>query len=393
MRPLLSSRLHVSATNQLQVTDVLRVITRLNIGGPARQALLLTRELAARHPTVLVAGHAPSEEGKFSDASVPVVRVPLVRAPRPRHDLAAYRTVKRLIRDLRPKIVHTHMAKAGAVARLAARSAGNVRTVHTFHGHVLEGYFSPPVERAFIHAERFLARRTDVLIAVSEEVRDALLDIGVGDPQRFRVIPLGFELDSLLSISGKTGVLRKEIGLGQQALLIAVLGRITAIKDHGTLLHAVARIPNAHLLVLGDGDLRAESERLARTLQIADRTHFLGWRLDIENVLADVDVVALTSRNEGTPVSLIEAAAAGKPVVATAVGGTGFVVRSEETGFLVPPGDAGAVAAALVRLLNDAALAKKFGQAGREHVRQRFSHQRLLRDISDLYDELKPAGR
>ena len=329
----------------------------------------------------------------MSDPDVPVLRVPLVRAPRPKHDLAAYKAVKRLIRDLRPKIVHTHMAKAGAVARLAARSAGDVRTVHTFHGHVLEGYFTPLVERAFIRAERFLAGKTDVLIAVSEEVRDALLEIGVGNPERFRVIPLGFELDSLLSIQGKTGTLRDEIGLDPASPLIAVLGRITAIKDHATLLRAVARVPNAHLVVLGDGDLRSDTERLAHTLQIADRTHFLGWRLDIENVLADVDVVALTSRNEGTPVSLIEAAAAGRPVVATAVGGTGSVVRSGETGFLVPPGDVEVIAAALVRLLSDVGLAKRFGQAGRDHVKERFSHHRLLRDIADLYDELKSGGR
>ena len=369
-------------------TDVLRVITRLNIGGPARQALLLTRELSSEHPTVLAAGHAPPEEGELDDPSVPVVRVPLVRAPRPLKDIAALRAVRSLIQDLHPRIVHTHMAKAGAVGRLAARRFGDVRTVHTFHGHVLEGYFSSPVERAFIRAERFLAARTDALIAVSDEIRDVLLDMRVGRPEQFHVIPLGFELDVFLSVEGKTGDFRSEIGLDLDTPLVAVIGRVTAIKDHETLLHAVARLPGTHLAVLGDGDRRTEAEDIARALHIADRTHFLGWRHDLTKVLADVDVVALTSRNEGTPVSLIEAAAARRPVVATAVGGTAAVVRNGVTGLLVQAREAEDVAAALGRLLGDPSLAERFGRAGRDHVRERFSHHRLLRDIADLYEDL-----
>lgn len=368
-------------------SDILRVITRLNIGGPARQALLLTRELS-RFPTVLCAGHAPPEEGELSDPSVRVVRVPLVRALRPHKDVAALRAVRSLIRDLHPKIVHTHMAKAGAVGRLAARRFPEVRTVHTFHGHVLEGYFSPPVERGLILAERFLAKRTHVLIAVSNEVRDALLDLGVGSAEQFRVIPLGFELDAFLSVDGKTGEFRREIGLDIDSPLVAVLGRVTGIKDHETLLRAVAKLPQVHLAVLGDGDRRSDIEDLSRALGVADRTHFVGWRLDVAEVLADVDVVALTSRNEGTPVSLIEAAAAGRPVVATAVGGTRSVVRDGATGLLVGPGDPDAVASALQRLLGRPSLAEEFGRAAREHVKEKFSHRRLLKDVSDLYGEL-----
>lgn len=370
-------------------TTILRVITRLNIGGPAKQALLLTRHLAPEYQTVLAAGDSPSEEGELSDPSVPVVRVPLVRALRPHKDVTGFRRVRSLIKYLRPTIMHTHMAKAGAVGRLAALRFDGVRTVHTFHGHVLEGYFSAPVERAFIRAERFLADRTDVLIAVSDEVRDALLDLGVGRPERFRVIPLGFDLDAFLSLQGKTGEFRRELGLDLEAPLVAVVGRLTRIKDHEALLHAVATLPGTHLAVLGDGDLRAQIEGLAHTLRIADRTHFLGWRHDLANVLADVDVVALTSRNEGTPVSLIEAAAAGRAVVATAVGGTAAVVRDGVTGFLVRPREPEAIAAALDRLLRDPTLAATLGRSAREHVKDRFSHRRLLRDVSDLYDELK----
>lgn len=367
---------------------ILRVITRLNIGGPARQALLLTRELSSIYPTVLAAGQAPPQEGELSDEAVQVMRVPLVRALRPHMDVAGFRALRNLIHDLEPKIVHTHLAKAGAVGRLAARRFHGVRTVHTFHGHVLDAYFSAPVERAFIRAERFFAERTDVLIAVSDEIRDELLDMGIGRPDQFRVIPLGFELDAFLAVEGKTGEFRSEVGLDLDTPLIAVIGRVVAIKDHATLLRAVAKVPHAHLAVLGDGDLRARIESLSRALNIADRAHFVGWRLDLANVLADVDVVALTSRNEGTPVSLIEAAAASRPVVATSVGGTRSVVRDGVTGLLVGPTDPDAVAAALQRLLADRGLAEKFGSAAREHVKERFSHRRLLSDVSDLYTEL-----
>lgn len=337
---------------------------------------------------MLSSGYAPPEEGELSDPSVQVVRVPLVRALRPHKDIAALRAVRTLIRDLQPRIVHTHMAKAGAVGRLAARRFPEIRTVHTFHGHVLEGYFSRPVERALIRVERFLAMKTDVLVAVSDGVRDALLDLGVGRPEQFRVIPLGFELDAFLSVEGKRGEFRKGIGLDLDTSLVAVMGRITGIKDHATLLRAIARLPGVHLAVLGDGDQRSDIEGLSRALDIADRTHFVGWRLDVANVLADVDVVALTSRNEGTPVSLIEAGAAGRPVVATAVGGTASVVRDGVTGLLVAPGDAEGVASALRRLLEDRPLAAEFGKAAREHVKDAFSHRRLLRDVNDLYGEL-----
>lgn len=367
---------------------VLRLITRLNIGGPAIQALLLTRELQDRYPTVLATGRAPEHEGELSDPEVDVTYVPLVRAISPPKDLSAYRAVSRLMREHRPRILHTHMAKAGTIGRLAARRDHSIKTVHTFHGHVLEGYFSPQIEKAFMRMERYLARRTDALIAVSEEVRDSLLDLGIGTSDRFHVIPLGFKLDQFLDIEGSRGGFRKELGLALDTPLVAVLGRVTAIKDHATLIRAIAELPDVNLAILGDGDLRSQTEALVLTLGIKDRTHFVGWRTDVAAALADVDVVALTSRNEGTPVSLIEASAAGCPVVATDVGGVRSVVEDGVTGFVVPPGDPAAVAAALDRLLSDQTTTERFGRAGREKVRERFSHLRLIDDITALYDDL-----
>lgn len=373
-------------------TTVLRLITRMNIGGPTRQALLLTHRLRHSHPTVLAAGQAPPSEGELTDTAVPVHRIPLVRPLSPRQDAASIARTRRLIRELRPRILHTHMAKAGAVGRLAALSIPGVRprTVHTFHGHVLEGYFSPAVERSFIAAERALARRTDVLIAVSPEVRDSLLDLGVGEPSRYRVVPLGFELDEHLAVRGPSHVLRERLRLDENTPLLGIVGRLAPIKDHRTLLRAMPDIPSAHLAILGDGQERGPLSALARELGVADRVHFTGWWHDVPGAMADLDVVVLTSRNEGTPVSLIEAGACARPVVATRVGGVEHVVEDGSSGLLVPAGEPAAVARAVNTLLASPATRSEMGSRGRRLVRDRFSADRLMSDITAIYDELAP---
>jgi len=369
--------------------SVLRLITRLNIGGPAIQALLLTRALRDSYPTILATGTPPDEEGELTDPAVEVVRVPLVRPIRLPTDIAAYRSVHRLIESSGIRLIHTHMAKAGIIGRLAARrSRTPVKTVHTFHGHVLEGYFTPPVEKAFVAIERSLARRTDALVAVSNEVRDSLLALGIGSPQRFHVVPLGFDLSPFLGISEPSGVLRTQLGLSPGARLIGTAGRIVAIKDHETLLRAMTKVPEAHLAILGDGENRADVEAAVRRLGLEERVHLLGWRLDMAACLADMDVVVLTSRNEGTPVSLIEASACARPVVATDVGGVRSVVLDGRTGLLARAGDDAAIASHLLTLLNHPATASDLGRAGRKHVRDRFDHSRLIADIEELYGSL-----
>lgn len=368
---------------------VLRLITRLNIGGPARQALLLTRALAGDFPTVLAAGHAPASEGELTDDDVPVVRVPLVRPIRPATDLAAFRQVRSLLKTRRVALVHTHMAKAGAVGRMAAASVKpRPRTVHTFHGHVLEGYFSPAVQRGLIQAERALARGTDVLIAVSDEVRDELLDLGIGRPSQYRVIRLGFDLAPHLAVRQPSSSLRRAIGVAPGTPLAAIVGRLAPIKDHDLMLRAMVDAPGLHLAVLGDGDARSELEAQARHLGIGDRVHFTGWWHDIPAAMSDVDMVVLSSRNEGTPVSLIEAHACARPAVATDVGGVRTVVKDGETGLLVPSGDIHSLAAALRRLVEDPSLRERMGSAGRRHVAERFSQTRLIAEVSALYREL-----
>ena len=368
---------------------VLRLITRLNIGGPARQALLLTKELGDEFPTLLAAGKPQPGEGELSAADVPVTKIPLARNLNPAIDLRALVATRRLLRRSGARLVHTHMAKAGAVGRMAAFSTSpRPRTVHTFHGHVLEGYFRPAVERAFVRMERGLARRTDVLIAVSDEVRDQLLELGVGKPSQFQVIPLGFDLTSFLRVEGRSGRLRSDLGIGDHVPLVGVLGRLAPIKDHHTLFEAMEKLDDAHLAVLGDGELLPTLRAKALAMGLGDRVHFAGWRHDVADAISDMDVVALSSRNEGSPVSLIEALACGRPIVATDVGGVRSVVRDGETGFLLPPGDATAIATKIGLLLRDPDLRARFGASGRRDVEHRYGRERLLTDIRSLYSEL-----
>lgn len=369
-------------------TRVLRLVTRLNIGGPARQALLLTKELEERFPTVLAAGRPTESEGEMSDPDVAVRYVPLVRPLHPRSDVQALGAVRRLMRETQPAIVHTHMAKAGLVGRVTATTVRpRPRTVHTFHGHVLEGYFKPAVQRTFIEIERRMAARTDALVAVSDEIRDGLLELGIGRPAQYRVIPLGFDLSPFSAVDAPTGLLRKALALEADTPLVGVIGRLVPIKDLGTAIAAVARLEGVHLALVGDGECRAELEGQARAHGIADRVHFTGW-WDVPAALSDVDVVLLTSRNEGTPVSLIEAAAARRPVVATRVGGVPLVVDDGATGFLAPAGDPVALAAHLERLLASPGLRRSMGEAAQLRVLDRFSKERLLGDISELYERL-----
>jgi len=304
-------------------------------------------------------------------------------------DARALAAVRRLLGETGAGLLHTHMAKAGTIGRVAATTMSRrPRLVHTFHGHVLEGYFPPTVQRAFIEIERALARRTDALVAVSPEVRDALQYLGIGARQEFHVIPLGLDLEPFLSVSGPRQELRRHLGLGPDRPLVGVVGRLVAIKGLDVLLDAIFLLPDVHLAVIGDGNERAALTGRARSLGLADRVHFVGWWPDIPSAMSDCDVVALTSRNEGTPVALIEALAAGRPVVATDVGGVRHVVEDGVSGWLAPPDDPAAVAGLLRRVLDDPEPAAAFARAGRESVRGRFGQERLVADIRALYTDL-----
>jgi glycosyltransferase involved in cell wall biosynthesis len=269
-------------------------------------------------------------------------------------------------------------------------------TVHTFHGHVLQEYFSRLRNAAFAETERRLAARTDALVGVAPWVRDDLLAMGIGRPDRWHVVPIGVDVDTLLRRRVPVAQARARLGLPVDGPVIGVVGRLAPIKDHRTFLEAAARLlrerPDVTFVVAGDGELRGDLEREARTL-LGDRVRFLGWVHDLPALYGAMDIVALTSRLEGTPVSLVEASASGTPAVATSVGGVPDVVRHEVTGLLVPPRDPVAVAAQLLTLLEDPEGARRMGDEGARWVRTRFSQERLADDLTRLYGELLERKR
>jgi glycosyltransferase involved in cell wall biosynthesis len=375
---------------------VARVIARLNVGGPAQQVILLTAGLdPERFQSTLITGVPSPNEGDLAPSArsrgiAPVVIPQLGRAIRPAHDLTALGKLVGLFRRLRPDLVHTHTAKAGTLGRLAARLAGVPLVVHTFHGHVMEGYFSPALTRVFLGIERALARRTDRIVTVSPRVREALLALGIGRPEQVEVVPLGLPLERFVAaVPGRAG-LREQCSVPRGVPLLGIVGRLVPIKDHPTLLAAMTReeVGAAHLLVLGDGVRRAALEAMARSLGLWSRVHFLGWRDDLEAILPQMDMVICCSRNEGTPVAVIEAMAAGVPVLSTDVGGVGDLLTHGETGWLVPPGDPAALARGIRDLLADGGRRRRLVAAARPAALAAHGASGLIRRIEALYTSL-----
>jgi glycosyltransferase involved in cell wall biosynthesis len=381
-------------------TRVLRIIARMNVGGPAIQAALLSDGLSPdRYETRLVTGTTGLAEGDYLELTgrrlSNITTVPaLGREIALLSDLAAYREVAAIIRDFRPHVVHTHTAKAGLIGRLAARRAGVPVIVHTFHGHVLRGYFSRPKEALFIRMERALAAITTRLITVSDQIRRDLLALGIGRPDRFDVVRLGLDLSRFEHAHARTGELKRELGVAPDTRAVGIVARLVPIKAHETFLEMAALVararPDTVFLIVGDGERRAALEETARALGILDRTRFLGWRADLDRVYADLDAVVLTSRNEGSPVALIEAMAASRPVVSTRAGGVPELVG--DAGLLADIDDAAGLAAAVERILAEPTLAQQLGRRARCRVVPAFSHERLIADIDGLYQRLLPSG-
>jgi glycosyltransferase involved in cell wall biosynthesis len=380
---------------------VLRVIARVNMGGPALHVAYLTAGLRDRgYDTTLVAGSLARGEDSMefvADAlGVEVERLPgLRRDISPVRDVLAVWRLAQVIRRERPAILHTHTAKAGAVGRMAALVAGDARppiVVHTFHGHVLRGYFGPLRTFGFRLLERWLARATTALIAVSPEVRDDLVALGVAPREQFTVVRLGIELRERVDDVNGRDETRRVLGIGPERFTVGWIGRMTEVKRTGDVLLAFKRLRDrgvdATLCLVGDGPERDRVERRAHELGIMRSTLFLGYQEDVAPFYAAFDAMILPSGNEGTPVSAIEALAAGRPVVATRVGGVPDVVRDGEDGFLVDRGAVDDLAEALARLAADPTLRKRMGEAGRERVLPRYAVDRLVDDVDRLYRTL-----
>jgi glycosyltransferase involved in cell wall biosynthesis len=380
---------------------IVRIFSRLNVGGPSLHVIHLAAGLAPQgYDTRLVVGRESEREGSLLDLALARgVNVHaldgLGREIHPLGDLRALFGLWRLLRDFRPHVVHTHTAKAGVLGRLAAIAARVPVVVHTYHGHVLRGYFGALVNALFRAIERALGALSSALVTVSDSVKEDLVALGVAPAHRIRVVPLGLELDALAGELPRGG-LRREAGIADGEPLVGLVGRLVPIKDVPTFLRAarllLERRPGVRFSLVGDGEDRAALEAEVLSLELTHAVRFHGWRRDLPAVYGDLDVVVNCSRNEGTPVALIEALAAGRPVVATAVGGTPDLLQRGAFGTLVPAGDAGALADAIEAALANPEAARARARAGRAHVLAHHGVPRLLRDVDALYRELL-AGR
>lgn len=380
---------------------ILRVIARLNMGGPAIHVSSLAAGLEPRgYETTLVAGSLARGEDSMAFLAerldIPVRTIPeLQREVSPIDDARSVMRMREIIRELRPHILHTHTAKAGAIARAAALVSGAARPailVHTFHGHVLKGYFDPVRTAFFKKVERSLARVTDALVAVSPEVRDELVAAGIAPREKFSVIRLGIPLEERLGDATADLDYRRLYGISESAFVVGWVGRMTDVKDTDAVLEIVGaardRGLEAVLVMVGDGPDRVRLEQLAHDIGIARSTFFVGYQPEVAGYYRLFDAFLLPSVNEGTPVSAIEALASGTPVVATRVGGVPDVVRDGEDGFLFEPGDTDDAAERLALLASDATLRSALGASGRERVLRRYSVSRLVEDVDRLYRSL-----
>ena len=380
---------------------VLQIIARLNIGGPAIYTILLSHELdKIGYKTILVKGTEGQTEGDMmylaeSKGVKPVIIPELGREIGFKNDLVAFYKLYKLIKSEKPDIVHTHTAKAGTLGRIAAWLADVPVILHTFHGHVLAGYFGKLKTLVFILIEKILARISTRIITLSNELKKELIEIGIAREKKIEVIPLGLELRPFME-GGFFGEFKKELELSEDTVLIGIVGRLVPIKGHKYFLEA-AKIINQgsgvrgqelRFVIIGDGELRKELEDYTKKLGIANDVVFTGFRRDLPKIYSDLDIVVLSSINEGTPVSIIEAMASGKPVIATNVGGVSSLVENNINGFLINPQDVQALSDAIIKLLNDSDLRQKMGREGRSSVFPRYDISQLVKRVDLLYTQM-----
>ncbi len=386
---------------------VLRIINRLNLGGPTFNAAYLTKYLEPDFDTLLVSGMKDDTE-ESSEFIVhklglePTYIPEMYRELHPIRDLTSYRKLVKVIKEFKPDIVHTHAAKAGAVGRLAAYNCKVPVIVHTYHGHVFHSYFSPAKTRVFLEIERYLAKRTTSIITLSTKQLDELSnEFRIAPKEKFTIVPLGFDLHKFTDKQEeKRGAFRGKYNIKDDEIAIGIVGRLVPIKNHSLFLRALKVAADKtsktiRAFIIGDGEERGNIETLAKELNLfAKNKHgnelltFTSWIKDVDVANAGLDIICLTSNNEGTPVSLIEAQASSKPIVSTNVGGIEDVVRSGETALLSPVRNTEAFAENLLKLLEDDELRQQMSCAGNDFVLKAFSYERLCADITTLYNRL-----
>jgi glycosyltransferase involved in cell wall biosynthesis len=366
--------------------------------------------MAPGFETILVVGekedHEKSAEYLTSQLGIQCVTIKgMGRSINPAGDYFAYQELKKLIKSFKPNIVHTHAAKPGALGRLAASSLKVSAIVHTFHGHVFHSYFNSAKTKFFINTERYLGRKSDAIIAISEQQKKELVtDFRIAPEEKFKVIPLGFDLDRFQTDKEeKRFRFRTEFNVADDEIAIGIIGRLVPIKNHYLFLKAIKHVfdntgKKVKAFIIGDGETRKDLETVASEVGIKFTTEnsaahphplvFTSWRGDVDVINAGLDIVCLTSFNEGTPVSLIEAQAANKPIVSTRVGGIADIVIEGETALLADVQDAQKFSDHLLQLVQDDVLRNKLGCNSHKYVMERFSYQRLVKDMSQLYYQL-----
>lgn len=390
---------------------VLRIINRFNLGGPTYNAAYLSKYLSKDYDTLLVGGIKDQAEGS-SEFIVdnlglhPIIIPEMRRSLNPANDLIAYRKLTKLIRKYKPDIVHTHASKAGTLGRLAAIRNNVPVILHTFHGHVFHSYFGSSTTGFIINIEQGLAEKTTKIIAISDKQKQELAyDFKIAPPEKIEVIPLGFDLTRFQIDNYQRRInFRKKYRIADNEVAIGIIGRLTAIKNHNLFIDAIKNINKKTRLpirafIIGDGEMRDEllsySSKNGLSTAFCPNGNFkhatvtfTSWITEIENIYPGLDIVAMTSLNEGTPVSLIEAQAANKPIVTTNVGGIENIVIPNQTALLTRNNDINDLTEKLLQLVNNPVLRQQLAQNGWEHVRQKFHYTRLVNDMENLYNKL-----
>lgn len=390
---------------------ILRIANRFNLGGPTFNVAYLTKYLPDNYETLLIGGDKEENEASSSHILADLGIKPVIIPEMQREislgvDMAAYRAVEKIIDDFKPDIVHTHASKPGAIGRLAAHNRKVSVIVHTFHGHYFHSYFGKLKTNMFKQIERSLAKRTSKIIAISDIQKHELsIEHKICAPDKIEVIPLGFDLDRFRTDSTiKRAAFRTEFNIKDDEVAVGIIGRLVDVKDHKYFLRLARHVldnttKKVRFFIVGDGEMRVELEDFCREMSIAFNAFpdyspanalltFCSWRTDIDKINAGLDIVVLTSKNEGTPVSLIEAQASGTPVVSTNVGGVKNVVEHGVTGLLANVTDELKMAENLMTLVEDKALRVRMSNDGWNHVGKRFHYSQLTANMDALYQQL-----
>jgi glycosyltransferase involved in cell wall biosynthesis len=389
---------------------IVRIINRFNLGGPTYNVTYLTRYLAPEFETLLIGGMKEESEASSDfilqeNGIKPLIVEEMRRSINPMNDIVAYRKIKKLIEDFKPHIVHTHAAKSGALGRLAAFSCKVPITVHTFHGHVFHSYFGNIQTAVYKNIERYLAKHTTALVALSEKQKYELADIHhIATSEKFHIVPLGFDLERFWTNQDtKRKTFREKYAITDQEIAIGIIGRLVPVKNHKLFLRAFQLVKDRttskiKAFIIGDGELKEELMTYCNEIDLSFTSRsdlhpnsdifFTSWIKEADIATAGLDIIALSSLNEGTPVSLIEAQSACRPIVSTQTGGIANVVIPNETALLSSVGDEIGFANNLLKLCNNETLRANLSIKGKDFVREKFHYSALVKNMGDLYRKL-----